>query len=89
MSKVSRVFSFEKCSKCGGHFGLSMLASNDGRLDEVRIRPLRDPDTDEVLPGPLVFDGTGIYCRDCGTHVTEAEELAARSIAEPPHAQHP
>lgn len=78
---MSQEHAFEKCAGCGEHLGLSILATNLGSLSEMRIRPLRDPaDKREWLPSPLVIDDTGIYCRDCGTHVTEAEELAGGSV---------
>jgi hypothetical protein len=76
----TRVYVFSHCTGCGQHLGLSMLTSEDGRLEELRIRPLRD-DHQEVIPGVLVLDSTGIYCKLCGTHVTKAEEIAERSIA--------
>lgn len=74
---------FTKCPGCGAHLGLSLLVNEDGRVEEVRIQPLYHPENPtEYMPSPLVIDGTGIYCDDCGTRLKQAGDLMCWKVYE-------
>lgn len=68
-------FEYEKCAKCGAYLGLSITILGDGQVIEWKVRRPRPPD----VPSRLGISGGGIFCEKCGTHVTEAEEIAERS----------
>ncbi len=78
LSGDATLHAFEKCPKCDAYLGLS-LTLIEGHIAEWRVNRPRAPRAPRA-PSCLAVGKGGVYCEKCGTHVTEAEELAARSV---------
>lgn len=70
--EMFRISTTRNCPGCNGRLEVSVIADGDGCK-------LLCPEYQGLRRNPLTVDATGIYCGDCGTHLTEAEELVARS----------
>lgn len=75
---------YPSCRKCDRTLNLLVMPV-EGRVTYPLM--VQDAATRRWNHNTLTIDGTGIYCRACGTHLTEAEAVV--EAYNHTHAQHP